>query len=277
MSGIWRRCFRNKMFVFSFIVLVPVILIALVGPLLAPHNPTQIRPELALRPPMPGYWLGTDEFGRDILSRLIYGIRPSMIVALGSTALALLIGTAMGVAAGYFRGWTEQIVLRVIDIVLCFPPILLALMVVGFWGGGVRNLIIIIGIVYAPHFGRIAHSATLQVRSQEFVESELSLGATHWRVLTRSILPNILSPLVIQVSLTVAAAILLESGLSFLGLGVVPPEPSWGQMIGDARGYIHLHPLYVLWPSLCLGVTILAINLMGDSLRDILDPKLKGR
>lgn len=272
-----RKCSRNKTFMASFLVLFPILFVAAIGPWILPHDPLEIQPDKVLQSSLPGHPLGTDEFGRDILSRLIIGIRPSLIVALGSAAIAFSFGLALGVLAGYVRGVTEKAIMRVVDLVLCFPPILLALMVVGFWGAGIRNLIIIIGIVYIPHFARIAYSSTIQVKSLEFVESELSLGASHGRVIMKSILPNILSPLIIQISLTIAAAILLESGLSFLGLGVVPPEPSWGQMIGQSRGYISVNPMYTLWPSLCLGLTILAINLMGDSLRDILDPKLKSR
>lgn len=265
---------RNKTFVISSLVLLPILIIAAVGPWIVPHDPLEIRPDIVLKPALPGHPLGTDEFGRDILSRLILGIRPSLIVALGSTLLAFTSGLVLGMISGYFRGIAERWIMRTVDIILCFPPILLALMVVGFWGAGIENLIIIIGVVYAPHFARIAYSSTLQIKKQEYVESELSLGASHARVLLGSILPNIMSPLIIQISLTIAAAILLESGLSFLGLGVVPPEPSWGQMIGQSRGYISLSPMYAIWPSLCLGITILAINLLGDSLRDILDPKL---
>lgn len=269
-----KKCLRNRTFVISSLVLLPILIVAAVGPWILPHDPLEIHPNLVLKPALPGYPFGTDEFGRDILSRLILGIRPSLTVAIGSTLLALTAGLILGITAGYFRGAAVKWIMRAVDIILCFPPILLALMVVGFWGAGIENLIIIIGIVYAPHFARIAYSSTLQVKKLEFVESELSLGASHTRVLFGCILPNIMSPLIIQISLTVAAAILLESGLSFLGLGVVPPEPSWGQMIGQSRGYISLNPMYAIWPSLCLGITILSINLLGDSLRDILDPKL---
>ncbi|MDO3680209.1 ABC transporter permease [Paenibacillus ehimensis] len=269
-----KKCLRNRTFVVSVIVLLPILVIAAVGPWIVPHDPLEINPNLVLKPALPDHPFGTDEFGRDILSRLILGIRPSLTVALGSTLLAFAVGLLLGIVAGYFRGIAEKTVMRAVDIVLCFPPILLALMVVGFWGAGIKNLIMIIGIVYAPHFARIAYSSTLQIKKQEYVESELSLGASHTRVLFGCILPNIMSPLIIQISLTIAAAILLESGLSFLGLGVVPPEPSWGQMIGQSRGYISLNPMYAVWPSLCLGITILSVNLLGDSLRDILDPKL---
>lgn len=272
-----RKFLHHKTFIVSFIILLPILIIALIGPWIAPNDPLEIDSTNVLKSGTSGHLLGTDEYGRDILSRLILGIRPTMLVAIGATLIAFFGGVGLGVIAGYARGLTEKMIMRAIDIVLCFPPILLALMVVGFWGSGVKNLILIIGVLYIPRFARITHSATLQVKGLEYVQSELSLGASHFRVITKAILPNIISPLIIQISLTIAAAILLESGLSFLGLGVVPPEPSWGQMIGDARGYIYNNPMYVIWPSLCLGVTMLAINLMGDSFRDILDPRLKNK
>jgi peptide/nickel transport system permease protein len=272
-----RKFLHHKTFVVSFIILLPIFIIALIGPWIAPNDPLAIDSNHVLNSSTSGHPLGTDEYGRDILSRLILGIRPTILVAFGATLIAFIGGVTLGVIAGYARGMVEKMIMRAIDILLCFPPILLALMVVGFWGSGVTNLIMIIGVLYIPRFARITHSATLQVKGLEYVQSELSLGASHFRVITKAILPNIMSPLIIQISLTVAAAILLESGLSFLGLGIVPPEPSWGQMIGDARGYIYNNPMYVIWPSLCLGVTMLAINLMGDSFRDILDPRLKNK
>lgn len=272
-----KKFLKNKTFLLSFVILLPIIVISVIGPWIIPHDPLKLHPDKVLQKSLPGYPLGTDEFGRDILSRLILGIRPTMMVALGATIIAFTFGTILGMIAGYFRGIYEKTIMRVVDIVLSFPPILLALMVVGFWGAGIKNLMIIIGIVYIPRFARLAYSSTIQVKGLEYVQSELSLGASHVRVVGKIILPNILSPLIIQISLTIAAAILLESGLSFLGLGVIPPEPSWGQMIGQSRGYIATNPMYVLWPSLFLGLTMLAINLMGDSLRDILDPKLKSK
>lgn len=273
----FKKFLSNKTFIISFVILLPMIILSIIGPWIIPHDPLEVNSDKVLQSSMPGHLLGTDEFGRDILSRLILGIRPTLTVALGATAIAFVFGAILGVISGYARGAIEKFIMRIVDIVLCFPPILLALMVVGFWGAGIKNLMIIIGIVYIPHFARLAYSSTIQVKGLEYVQSELALGATHMRVIIKTIFPNILSPLIIQISLTIAAAILLESGLSFLGLGVIPPEPSWGQMIGQSRGYISVNPMYVLWPSLFLGLTMLAINLMGDSLRDILDPKLKSK
>lgn len=266
---------HNKMFIFSLCILIPMFIVAIIGPLISPYDPLEQDASNTLQPSSWSHLFGTDEFGRDIFSRLLVGIRPTLIIALISTLISMLIGVTLGIIAGYIKGIIETIILRALDIVLSFPPILLALIVVGFWGAGLKNMILVISIVYIPYFARVAHSATVQVKEMEFVESEISLGASFFRVIKKSILPNIVSPLVIQMSLTFAAVVLLASGLSFLGLGIIPPDPDWGQMIGVARGYIYQNPMYVIWPSLFLGLTMLAINLMGDSLRDVLDPKLK--
>ena len=198
-----------------------------------------------------------------------------MIVAFGGTIIAMTAGSLLGLLAGYTRDVIGNAIMRVVDVILCFPSILLAMLVVGLWGKGVFNLVIVVGILYTPHFCRIAYSSTRKLRKMEYVESQQLLGASTMRILLKTLLPNIVSSLIIQFSLTVSSGILLESGLSFLGLGVVPPAPSWGQMIGDARAYIALNGQYMFWPSLFLCLTILSTNLMGDALRDVLDPKLK--
>jgi peptide/nickel transport system permease protein len=248
---------------------------AIFGGLLAPHDPYALNPQAVNQGSSASHWLGTDEFGRDLLSRLLIGIRPTLVVALGATAIAAVFGSLLGIAGAYGRAWLAYLIMRGVDIMLSFPPILLALLAVGFWESGVLSLTVVIGVLYIPHFARVAHSATLQVARQEFMEAEHAMGASVRRVVFTAIVPNILSPLVVQATLTVAAAILLESGLSFLGLGIVPPEPSWGQMIGTARGYLGQNPMYVIWPSLLLALTVLAINVVGDQLRDILDPRLR--
>jgi len=272
-----KKLLKNKVFVFSLFILIPMFIIAIFGSIFAPYDPLTQDASNTLQSSSWDHLLGTDEYGRDILSRLLVGVRPTMIIALVSTTISMFIGVILGILAGYIRGALETIILRSLDIILSFPPILLALIVVGFWGAGIKNMILVISIVYIPYFARVAHSATVQVKEMEFVESEISLGASFFRIIKKSILPNIISPLIIQVSLTFAAVILLASGLSFLGLGIIPPDPDWGQMIGVARGYIYQNPMYVIWPSMFLGLTMLAINLMGDSLRDVLDPKLKNK
>ena len=256
-------------------IILVIVLIAIFAPVLARYDPLKIDPLRVLQPPSSQNPLGTDEFGRDVLSRLIYGAQPSLIVAVGATTLALLIGVFLGVIAGFFRGWIEQILMRLVDALLCFPPILLAMVVVGLLGPGVTNLVIVIGILYSTTFARLAYASTIQVRAMEYVTVAVAVGVGNRGLIWRHILPNILSPLIVQASLTAAATILLESGLSFLGLGVVPPTPSWGLIIGAARNYMYQSPLYVLWPSLLIAGIVLAINTFGDTLRDFLDPRLR--
>lgn len=269
-----KKCVSNKKFVVGIIILIPLIIIMLFGNLLIPNDPYTLNTVNMLSGSSAAYPLGTDEYGRCILSRLILGIRPSMMVALGGTLIAFLGGTFLGILAGYLEGFIGTIIMRGVDIVLCFPPILLAMIIAGLWGAGIVNLMLVIGILYIPHFSRVAYSSSLQVRKMEYVESDLSIGAAPIQIMRKAILPNILSVLIVQISTTISNAILLESGLSFLGLGVQPPTPSWGQMIGSARAYINVNVMYLFWPAACLCLTILAVNLLGDALRDILDPKL---
>lgn len=270
-----KRCIQNKKFVFAVLILLPMIFIAAFGPAIAPNDPLEMHTSNILAPMSSVFPMGTDEYGRCIFSRLLYGIRPSMIVSLCGTLGAFLIGSICGVVAGYLGGKAGAAIMRTVEIILCFPSILLAMLVVCLFGAGVRNLTIVIAILYIPHFARISNSSTLKVRKMEFVENDISIGEKTNHILSKTIFYNILSPLIIQASLTISNAILLESGLSFLGLGVLPPQPSWGQMIGDAKGYLSVNMMYMLWPALFLCLTILAVNLLGDALRDILDPKLK--
>lgn len=270
-----RRCFTNKKFVFSMVILVPILFATLFGPMFAPHDPLVLNTGNRFAVSSFSYPMGTDEYGRCIFSRLLYGIRPSMEVALAGTLLAFVVGSVLGMISGFLEGRVGGLIMRAMEVILCFPSILLAMAVVALWGAGVDTLVVVVAILYTPHFARIANSSTLGVAKMEYVESEISIGARMPRVFGRIIFPNVLSPLIIQVSLTISNAILLESGLSFLGLGVQPPQPSWGQMIGDARAYLNMDVMYIFWPSLFLCLTILAVNLLGDALRDILDPKLR--
>lgn len=270
-----RKIQRYFWLIVSGSIILAIVLVAIFAPVLAQYDPLKIDPLHVLQPPSSQNPLGTDEFGRDVLSRLIYGAQPSLIVAVGATTLAMMIGVFLGVIAGFFRGWIEQILMRLVDALLCFPPILLAMVVVGLLGPGVTNLVIVIGILYSTTFARLAYASTMQVRAMEYVTVAIAVGVGNRGLIWRHILPNILSPLIVQASLTAAATILLESGLSFLGLGVVPPTPSWGLIIGAARNYMYQSPLYVLWPSLLIAGIVLAINTFGDTLRDFLDPRLR--
>ena len=248
---------------------------AALGPALAPHDPNRLDPRAKAAPPSAAHWLGTDEFGRDLLSRLVHGARITLLVGLASVAVAAAGGTLLGSIAGYAGRGVEAAVMRTMDGLLCFPPILLGIFVVTFLGPSIVNLILVIGVLYVPRFTRVVHASTLAVRELEYVEGARALGASAIRVLGRAILPNIAAPILVQASLAAGHAILLESGLSFLGLGPPPPTPSWGRMVEQSGRFMQLGLLPLLWPSLAISGTVLAFNLLGDGLRDLLDPRLR--
>ena len=253
-----------------------VLLIAAFGaPLFAPYDPTVMDIIGRNNPPSANHWLGQDNFGRDILSRLLYGARVSLTVAIVSAAIAMALGVTLGLIGGYFRGLSEIVTLRLVDIILSFPPILLALLVVTLFGPGVVTLTACLSILFAPGFARVTYGEVLSVRKLEYVEATRALGARSGRIIRGTVLPNVSGPIVVQVSLTIASAVLIESGLSFLGLGVVPPAPSWGLMIREARGTMSYTSLPLLWPCLALIVTVLVFNALCDGLRDVFDPRQK--
>ena len=250
-----------------------IALAALLAPLLPLPNPITMDVAHRLAQPSAAHLLGQDEYGRDVLSRLLWGARTSLAVALTASLAACLLGTAMGVLGGFLRGITELLTVRAMDVILCFPPLLLALLVVTLLGPGAATLVLVLSVLYLPGFARIAYAGVLQARAQDYVEAVRVLGASRPRIMLRTILPNVLGPVLVQVSLTCAAAIVLESGLSFLGLGVVPPAPSWGLMIRGARATMDQAPLLLLWPCAALTLTILAINALCDALQRHLDPR----
>ncbi len=255
-------------------LLMTLIVLALGAPLLA-NDPNRVNPRVKVQGPSTAYLLGTDEFGRDILSRLAYGARITLLVAGASVLVAALGGTVLGTVAAYAGRSVEAVIMRAMDGMLCFPPILLGIFVVTFLGPSLLNLILVIGVLYIPRFTRVVHSSTLAIRELEYVESARSLGASTTRIIARAILPNILAPILVQASLAAGHAILMESGLSFLGLGPPPPTPSWGRMVEQSGRFMQLSILPLLWPSAAISVTVLAFNLLGDGLRDLLDPRLR--
>jgi len=255
----------------AFVALI--ILTALLTPLLPMPDPVRQDVANRLAAWLPGSPLGRDEFGRDVLSRILWGARASLGVAFISALIAGVVGVTLGLIAGWFRGAVEFVAVRIADVVLCFPPILLALLVVTILGPGMGTLILVLSILYLPGFVRVTYAEVLSARSQDYVEAVRALGARTPRILLRSILPNIAGPVLVQFSLAVAAAIVVESGLSFLGLGVVPPTPSWGLMIRGARTTMEQAPTLLLWPCLALTLTILAMNLLCDAVRDSVDKR----
>lgn len=250
--------------------------LALLAPILTPYGPETIDPRLRMALPSATHFLGTDEFGRDILSRVAFGARTTLIVSVASIALAVGIGTLLGSAAAYLGGIVDLVVMRIADGLLSFPPILLAIFVITFLGPSVVNVILVIALLYIPRFARVAHATTLSVRETEYVQAALAQGAATARILRRAILPNIAAPLFVQASLALGHAILLESGLSFLGLGAPPPAPSWGRMVEQSSRFMSLSVWPVVWPAAIVSGTVLAFNLLGDALRDLLDPRLRG-
>ncbi|MEZ4522434.1 MAG: ABC transporter permease [Thermomicrobiales bacterium] len=257
----------------GFIILL--CLAAIAAPIITSSDPSLIRADQRLLPPGDGGFLGTDEFGRDLFARIIYGARLTMIVSLSSVMIAAVLGLVMGMAAAYFKSPTDTVLMRFADAILSFPPILLAIFVISFWGSSVINVIMVIGLLYTPRFQRVAYSTTLAVQENDYVLAARAIGSKSTRILRLGILPNILAPSIVQFSLAMGTAILLESGLSFLGLGPPPDIPSWGRSIQQASRFLSQHPWGVFWPSLVISMTVLAFNILGDALRDRLDPRLR--
>jgi ABC-type dipeptide/oligopeptide/nickel transport system permease subunit len=245
--------------------------ISILAPVLAPHDPTAIHASDGLVAPSSTYLLGTDNLGRDILSRIIYAARTSLLVALGSVLVAGVIGVPLGLIAGYAGGKIDSVIMRVLDAILAFPVILLAILVVATLGTQTINLILTIGFVFIPYFTRLVRGNVLTLKEREFVAASRASGADDRYLVTRVILPNILSPIVVQASLTMSLAVLIEAALSFLGLGVQEPTPAWGSMLQNSQLYLREAPWFVFSPGLCIFVSVLAFNLIGDGLRDLLD------
>jgi peptide/nickel transport system permease protein len=255
------------------VVLAVIVIVAVSANWIAPYEVNDVDVPNALQPPSGSHWFGTDELGRDVLSRVLVAIGTSMRIAVVSVTFAVVVGVTIGVLAGYRGGWIDTIFMRVVDVMFAFPVLLLALAVVAILGPGVTTTILAIGIVYTPIFARVARASTLSVRVEPFVQVSRAMGTGHLYILGRHILPNIAGPLIVQTSLSLAFAILSEAALSFLGLGIQPPEPSLGRMIFDSQGFVTLAWCMAVFPGAAIFVIALAFNLAGDGLRDVLDPK----
>jgi peptide/nickel transport system permease protein len=273
-----RRFGRNRLALLATLVIVGVILAALLAPLLPLADPDTVDTPNRLRPPLTtGHLLGTDEFGRDLLSRLVWGARISLLAGAASAAAAMLVGVVLGVFGGYYSGWPETVIMRLTDILMAFPYILLAIAIVAGLGPGLRNAMIAIAIVGFPIYTRLVRGIVLSVRGREFVEAARALGSPDRLILVRHIVPQLISPVVVAFSLDVGAKILATAGLSFLGLGTQPPTADWGSMLATGRQFVVLSPHVVLLPGLAIFVIVLALNLVGDALRDFLDPRTYSR
>ena len=257
-------------------VVLLVAVAAMFAPQLAPYDPVAQNSNLLLAPPSGSHWLGTDELGRDTASRVIFGARASLGVALSATGIALVFGVAIGTIAGYAGRYVDGIVMRVMDGLLAFPALVLALFITATLGPNIRNAIVAIGVTGIPAFARLTRGQVIATKHLDFVQAAMAVGASDLRIVTRHILPNISAPLIVQTSIAIPAAIIAEAVLGFLGLGVQPPTPSWGGMINADKGYLEQDPILVIAPGLAIFATVLALNFVGDALRDALDPRLRG-
>jgi len=270
------RLFQNKFGVLGGLFLLLLVILAVFAPWLAPYNPVKQDYMSVLQPPSAKHWFGTDALGRDILSRIIYGAQVSLKAGIISVGIALVIGVPVGLISGYFKGfWDEIIIMRVTDAMLSFPSLVLALSLAAVLGAGLNNAMIAIGLVYTPTFIRLVRGEVLAQREREYVEAARSSGISHWRIMLFHILPNAWAPIMVQATLSVAGAILAEASLSFLGLGTQPPTPSWGAMLSEGQGYLTQAPWMSIWPGVFIFLAVMSINVFGDAVRDMLDPKLK--
>lgn len=269
----FKRFKRHKAAQVGLVLLVVLILAGVLAPLIAPYNPNAANLQLRLAPPSWDHWFGMDHLGRDLFSRVLHGARVSVLIGVISVGIALLGGMPLGMAAGYLGGRVDRLLSAVIDFLLSFPPLLLAILVIAIFGPGLRNAMIAIGISLMPVFARLIRAEVIRVREEVYVEAVRALGAASLRVLNFHILPNSLPPIIVQVTLSMATAILSASYLGFLGLGAQPPTPEWGAMLNDGRRYLRSAIHVSIFPGAVIMLTILAFNLFGDGLRDALDPK----
>jgi peptide/nickel transport system permease protein len=269
------RLGRASVAVAGAVIVGAYIAAAVSAPLVAPADPLRMAPHALLAPPGGGHPFGTDQFGRDVLSRLLFGSRISLVVSFASVALALGAGGAAGIIAGYYGGALDNVVMRAMDVIFAFPAVLLAIAIMAVAGTAVSTIVLAIGLVYTPQFARVSRASVVQTRGLEYVEAARALGAGARRILARHILPNITAVLIVQTSLSLSLAILTESALSFLGLGTQPPTPSWGNMLAEARRIMVTAPWTGVFPGASIALIVLGFNLLGDGLRDLLDPRLR--
>ena len=268
-----RELWKDPMGKIGIIGVVLLIAMALLAPMLAPFTPEQIG--LKFQAPSTEHLFGTDKFGRDVFSRVLYGARVSLEVGIIAVGIGALAGYLLGLVAGYFEGWVDRVIMCVMDILFAFPSILLAIFISAVLGKGITNTMIAIGIVNIPVFCRTVRAAVISAKGLEYVESAKSVGVKTGPILVRHISPNVVAPFTVQATLALSGAILTEATLSFLGMGIQPPNPSWGSMLSEARSYMVQYPWTALFPLLFIVLTILVFNILGDALRDVLDPKLK--
>jgi peptide/nickel transport system permease protein len=271
-----RAVLRNPIGLVGIIIVLATILIAILAPVITPYSPNS-QAFTRLQGPSWDHLMGTDELGRDTYTRIVYGSRVSLQVGVIAVVIALMIGGALGILGGYFGGRLDSFLMRIVDVMFAFPGLVLAIVIAGLLGPSRRNAMIAIGVVFAPAFARVVRGTVLAVMSEPYIESGRVAGATNMRLVRLHVLPNIMAPLIVMVTVYLSSAILSEAGLSFLGLGTQPPEPTWGGMLNIARTYMEISPWMAIFPGLAIMIVVLGFNFMGDGLRDVLDPRLRER
>lgn len=268
-----QKFLSNRAAVLGAILVGFFALLAILAPLITGYDPLQTSFTAIRKPPSALHWLGTDELGRDLFSRMTYGARTSLMAGVVSVCIAMIVGVPFGIVAGYFGGWADSIISRLIDAMLAIPFLIMAIALAAFLGASLTNAMIAIGLSAAPVFARLTRGQVLSIRNEEYIEAAQVLGLRHPRIILRYILPNAMSPIIVQATLTIAAAIIAEASLSFLGLGQQPPNPSWGSMLNTAKNFISQAPWMSVWPGAAIFLVVLGFNLLGDGLRDAIDPR----
>lgn len=271
----WKMFSKRKVSVFGFIIIITFIIVSLLGPYLTLHDPLTQNPANNFEKISLKHWLGTDNLGRDVVSRLVHGARISFQISIVSVGLGLLAGLILGGLSGYYGGKVDTLIMRFIDVLLAFPGILLAIVIVAVLGNGILNTMVAVAIFTIPDFARIFRSSVMSIKEMEYVEAAKALGFSDITIIIKQITPNALSPLIVQGTQLMGTSILIASGLSFIGLGVQPPNPEWGAMLSDAREYLSTYPLLAIAPGSAITLVVLSFSLVGDGLRDVLDPQLK--
>jgi peptide/nickel transport system permease protein len=271
----WRRLVRRRGAMLGLVIVIFFIVVAVFAPYIAPYDPVATSWSAVRIAPNAQYWFGTDEIGRDVLSRVVWGARASLLAGLVSVCISMALGVPIGLLAAYVGGWTDGFISRFTDSMLAVPFLILAIALAAFLGPSLTNAMIAIGVSATPIFIRLTRAQVLAVKVEDYIEAARAVGNPHWRIALRHILPNVLPPLIVQSTLAIAAAVIAEASLSFLGLGQQPPAPSWGSMLNTAKNFVDQAPWMAIWPGLSIFLLVLSFNLLGDGLRDALDPKHK--
>lgn len=272
-AKVLRRFRRNGLAVFGLIVVVLFVALAIAAPWIAPYSPKAISYTAILNAPSGEHLFGTDDLGRDVFSRTVVGARVSLGIGFFSVVIAAVVGTLFGIVSGYLGGWVDEVMMRIVDAMMALPFLVLAIVLSAVLGASLQNTVLAISIVSIPAFARIARGEAVTIKQREFIQAATALGGRSWRILTRHVLPNISGPLIVQATLSTAQAILTESSLSFLGLGVQPPTPAWGSMLNTAKGYLETAPWMALYPGGAIFLIVLALSLLGDGLREAFNPR----